>query len=85
MTWRRHVERTVAESLCAYVRSEYLRVHIKLAFYNALIKSKDLRVSHLEICGGHSPPQIRVLRAIGNFDRRIPVRELHVAFKIPYV
>jgi hypothetical protein len=29
--------------------------------------------------------QNRVLRAIGNIDRRTPVRELHVAFKIPYV
>jgi hypothetical protein len=27
----------------------------------------------------------RVLRAIGNLDRRTPVRELHLAFKIPYV
>jgi hypothetical protein len=29
--------------------------------------------------------QNRVLRTIGNFLRRTPVRELHVAFKIPYV
>jgi hypothetical protein len=29
--------------------------------------------------------QNRVLRATGNLDRCIPVRELHVAFKIPYV
>jgi hypothetical protein len=29
--------------------------------------------------------QNRVLRAIGNFDRRTPVRDLHLAFKIPYV
>jgi hypothetical protein len=29
--------------------------------------------------------QNRVLRAIGNLDRRTSVRELHVAFKIPYV
>jgi hypothetical protein len=27
----------------------------------------------------------RALRAIGNLDRRTLVRELHVAFKIPYV
>jgi hypothetical protein len=30
-------------------------------------------------------PQNRVLRTIGNFPRRTPVRDLHVAFKIPYV
>jgi hypothetical protein len=29
--------------------------------------------------------QNRVLRAIGNLDRRSPVRDLHLAFKIPYV
>jgi hypothetical protein len=29
--------------------------------------------------------QIQVLRTIGNFPRRAPIRELHVAFKIPYV
>jgi hypothetical protein len=29
--------------------------------------------------------QNRVLRTIGNFSRRTPVRDLHVAFKIPHV
>jgi hypothetical protein len=29
--------------------------------------------------------QNRVLRAIGNLDRLTPVRDLHLAFKIPYV
>jgi hypothetical protein len=29
--------------------------------------------------------QNKVLRAIGNLDRRTPVRDLHLAFKIPYV
>jgi hypothetical protein len=29
--------------------------------------------------------QNKVLRTIGNFPRRIQVRDLHVAFKIPYV
>jgi hypothetical protein len=29
--------------------------------------------------------QNRVLRAIGKLDRRTPVRDLHLAFKIPYV
>jgi hypothetical protein len=28
--------------------------------------------------------QNKVLRTIGNFPRRTPVRELHVAFNIPY-
>jgi hypothetical protein len=29
--------------------------------------------------------QNRVLRAVGDLDRRTPVRDLHLAFKIPYV
>jgi hypothetical protein len=29
--------------------------------------------------------QNRVLRTIGNFPRRTTVRDLHVAFQIPYV
>jgi hypothetical protein len=29
--------------------------------------------------------QNKVLRTIGNFPRRTPVRDLHVPFKIPYV
>jgi hypothetical protein len=29
--------------------------------------------------------QNKVLRTIGNFPRRTPVRDLHVAFRIPYV
>jgi hypothetical protein len=27
----------------------------------------------------------KVLRTIGNFQRHTPVRDLHIAFKIPYV
>jgi hypothetical protein len=29
--------------------------------------------------------QNKVLRTIGNFPRRTPTRDIHVAFKIPYV
>jgi hypothetical protein len=29
--------------------------------------------------------QNKVLRTIGNFSRRTPVRDLHIAFKIPFV
>jgi hypothetical protein len=29
--------------------------------------------------------QNRVLRAVGDLDRRTPVSDLHLAFKIPYV
>jgi hypothetical protein len=29
--------------------------------------------------------QIKVLRTIGKLPRRTPVRDLHVAFKLPYI
>jgi hypothetical protein len=29
--------------------------------------------------------QNKVLRTVGNFPRRTPVRDLHMAFKLPYV
>jgi hypothetical protein len=30
-------------------------------------------------------PQNKVLRIIGNFPRRTPIRDLHMAFKLPYI
>jgi hypothetical protein len=30
-------------------------------------------------------PQNKVLRTIGNFPRRTPIRNLHMAFKLPYI
>jgi hypothetical protein len=41
--------------------------------------------SYLENNLGEPVRQNRVLRAIGNFDRRILVGDLHLAFKIPYL
>jgi hypothetical protein len=32
-----------------------------------------------------SVSQNKVLHTIGNFPRRTPVRDLHIAFKIPYI
>jgi hypothetical protein len=97
MTWRLHIERTVAKAFRTYLRtyslfkSERLNTNIKLTLYKDLIKSvmtygcptweyaADARLL--------TPQRLynRVLRAIGNLDRRTLVREMHVALKIPYV
>jgi hypothetical protein len=95
MTWRLHIEGTVAKALLTYLRtlfsSERLSTNIKLTLYEALIRSvmtcacptweyaADAHLLKLQRL------QNRVLRAIGNLDRRTPVREMHVAFNIPYV
>jgi hypothetical protein len=67
----------------------------KYKYYTYALQSSNkvsyaLCLPHLGVCGGCSPPEIvaraeKVFRAIGNLDRRTPVRELHVTFKIPYV
>jgi hypothetical protein len=97
MTWRHHIERTVAKVLPTYLKtyslfkSGRLSTNIKLILYKTLIRSvmtyacptweyaADAHRFKLQCL------QNRVLRAIRNLDRCTPVRELHVAFKIPYV
>jgi hypothetical protein len=97
MTWRHHVERTVAKLLRTYIwtyslfKSGNLNTNIKFTLYKALIMSVvtyacpswDYAVdAHLFKL---QPLQNTVLRATGNLDRCSPVRELHVTFKLPYV
>jgi hypothetical protein len=97
MARRHNIERTAAKALRTYIRTyslfkrERLSTNIKLKFYKVLIASvtpyacptwenaADVRPLKLQRL------QNRVLRATGNRDRRTLVRELHVAFKIPYV
>jgi hypothetical protein len=97
MTWRLHIEKTAAKALGTHIRTHFifksknLSAHIKLIVYRALIRSlmtyayptwefaADTRLMKLQLL------QNRVLRAIGNIDWRTPVRDLHLAFKIPYV
>jgi hypothetical protein len=97
MTWRLHIEKTAAKALGTYNRtysifkSKHLSAHIQLIVYRALIRSimtyacptwefaADTHLMKL------LRMQNRVLRAIGNLDWRTPVRDLHLAFKIPYV
>jgi hypothetical protein len=94
MAWDPHIEVTVAKDLRTYIRtirSERLRTNIKFMLYKALIRSvmtyarstweysTDAHLLKLQ------RKQIRAFRAIENRERRTPIRELHVAFKIPYV
>jgi hypothetical protein len=97
ITWRFHIEMIEAKVFGTFIRvyslfkSERLSANIKLILHKALIRSimiyacpalefaadtHVLKSQHL---------QNKVLRTIGNFPRRTPVRELHVAFKIPYI
>jgi hypothetical protein len=96
MAWRLHIEKIAAKALGTYIRiysiykSKHLSANIKLIVYRALIRlimtyacptwefAADTQLMNLAL-------QNRVLRAIGNLDRRTPIRNLHFAIKIPYV
>jgi hypothetical protein len=95
MTWRPHIEKIAAKALGRYRRtysifkSKHLNANIKLIMYRALIISMmtyayltwefaaDTHLMKLQRL------QNRVLRALGKLDRRTPVRNMHLAFKIP--
>jgi hypothetical protein len=96
MTWRLHIERTTAKALGTYIRtyslfkSKRLSANVKLILYRALIISimthacstwdfaADTHLLKLQ----HQQNRVR---AVGDFDRRTPVRDLNLAFRIPYV
>jgi hypothetical protein len=97
MTWRLHVEKFASKALGTYVRtypifkSKHLNANIKLIMYRALITSimtyasptwvfaVDIHLMKLQRL------QNRVLRTIFKLNKRTPVRDLHLKFKIPYV
>jgi hypothetical protein len=97
MTWRHHIKRTVPKALGMYIRtlsifkSESLSTNIKLTLYKSLIRGVMTHICPTWEYGADAHLlklqrlQNRVLRAIGNLDRRTVVDELHVGFKIPYV
>jgi hypothetical protein len=95
--WRLHIEVIEAKAFRTFIRiyslfiSKRLSTNIKLALHKALISSimtyscptwGFAANSHLMKLQGL---QNKVLRIIGNFPRRTPVRELHKAFSIPYI
>jgi hypothetical protein len=72
-------------------KGERLNANIKLNFHNAFIKSVMPYASSaweyaadtylMKLQGLHN----KALRTIGNFQRRTPVRDLHVGFEIAFV
>jgi hypothetical protein len=97
MTWRLHIETIEAKAFITFIRlyslfkSERLSVNIKLPLHKALIRSVMayacpawefaaetylLKLKRL---------QNKVLHTIGNLPRHALVRDMHVAFQIPYV
>jgi hypothetical protein len=96
MIWRLHIEKIAAEASGTYIRtysifkSKHLNANIKLIVYRALIRSimiyacstwefaADTHLMKLQRL------QKRVLHTISNIDRCTPVRDLPLAFKIPY-
>jgi hypothetical protein len=72
-------------------KSERLSANIKLILHKALIRSVVTYASPVweSVAETHliklQRLQNKVLRTIGNFPRRTSVRELHMAFNIPYV
>jgi hypothetical protein len=90
ITWRLHIEMIEAKAFRTFIRayslfkSERLSAKIKLTLHKALIRSvrefaADTNLMKLQRL------QNRVLRTIGNYPRHTPVRDLHLAFHIPYV
>jgi hypothetical protein len=96
VTWRMHTEMIAAKAFRTFIRlyslfkSERLSANIKLTLHKALIRSVMtyaspawefavdthlIKLQHL---------QNKVLHTTGNFPSRTPLRDLHVAFKIPY-
>jgi hypothetical protein len=97
MTLKRHIERIVAKALRTYGRSNSvfrsgrLSTDVKLTLYKAVIRSiMTYAYPTLEYAAGAhllklQRLQNRALRATGNLDGCTPDRELHLAFKTPYV
>jgi hypothetical protein len=96
-TWRPHIEMIEAKAFRTFIRvyslfqNEPLSTNIKLTLNKALINSvmtyacpawefaADTHLIKLQRL------QNKILRTIGNFPRRTPVREMHIAFHFPYV
>jgi hypothetical protein len=89
MTLRHNMERTVANSLRIYIGR--LSGNIKLTLYKALIRSVMIYACPTwEYAAGAQLLKLqrlqnRFLRVTGSLATCTPVRELHVAFKIPYL
>jgi hypothetical protein len=97
ITWGQHIKTIETKAFRTFIRayslfkSEHLSTNIKLTLYKALIRSIMTYASPAWEFAANAHLlklqrlQNKVIRTIGNFPRRTPVRELHKAFNIPYI
>jgi hypothetical protein len=97
ITWRLHIERIEVKVFRTFIRlyslfkSGRLNANIKLTLPKSLIRSiMTYTCPALEFAAEThllklQRLQNQVLHTTGNFPRRTSVRDLHVAFQIPYV
>jgi hypothetical protein len=70
-------------------KSERLSTNIKLTLHKALVRESSLLPAWKFAADNYllklKRLKNKVLRTIGNFPRSMPVRDLHIAFKLPYI
>jgi hypothetical protein len=96
-TWTLHTEMIEAKAIRTFIRiyslfkSERLSANIKLTLHKALIRSiMTYAYPAGEFAADKYPPKLqrlqnKALRTIGNYPRSTSVRDLHLAFQIPFV
>jgi hypothetical protein len=97
VTWRLHIEMIEAKAFRIFIRihslfkSERLSTNIKMTLHKALIRSTISYVcSTWEFAADNhllklQRLQNKVHQPIGNFPRRMQLRDLQKAFKLPYI
>jgi hypothetical protein len=97
VTWRLHMETIEAKAFRTFLRvyslfkSERLSININLTVHKALIRSVMTYASPAWVFAADTHLmklqrlQNKVLRTIGSYPRHTPVRDLHMAFEIPFV
>jgi hypothetical protein len=97
VTWRLRIEMIEAKAFRKFIRiyslfkSERLSTNITLTLHKALIRSTMTYASPAWEFAADSHLlklqrlQNEVLHTIGNFPRRTPIRDLHMAFKLPCI
>jgi hypothetical protein len=96
ITWRLHIETIEAKAFRTFIgiyplfKSERLGTNSKSSLHEALIRSMIIYACPTWEFAAETHLlklqrlQSRVLRTIGNFPRRSSIRDMHVAFQVPY-
>jgi hypothetical protein len=97
MTWRLHIEKIEAKAFRTFItlysvfKSERLSTNIILTLHKALIRSVMAYACPAWEFAAETYPlklqrlQNKVLHTIGSFSKCTSVRNMHVAFQIPYI